>query len=215
MALRQVKLLRGCLITLALASIVLGVVLVANDEIAKRDADTTFTRSQISLRSTFGVFDDPAASEPLPTITDGVSGDDAVGKPEPAIEAVALLSIPRIDLEVAAASYSNYDVLRYAVGYMPESAAPNEPGITYLVGHRTGFGAPFRELDQLRPGDVFTVKNAAGLTKRYRVEFVEIRKPSDALPELASLTGRNNVLLVTCHPEFSTELRLIVGASGA
>jgi LPXTG-site transpeptidase (sortase) family protein len=200
---------------LALASIVFGITLVVNDEIAKREADTTFTRSQISLRSTFGVFNDPAASEPLPAIIEGTSGDDAVEKPEPAIEAVALLSIPRIDLEVAAASYSNYDVLRYAIGYMPESAAPNEPGITYFVGHRTGFGAPFRELDQLQPGDVFTVKNAAGRTEEYRVNFVEIRKPNDALPELASLTGRNNVLLVTCHPEFSTELRLIVGASGA
>jgi sortase (surface protein transpeptidase) len=35
------------------------------------------------------------------------------------------------------------------------------------------------------------------------------------MPELSRLNGVSNLLLVTCHPEFSTELRLIVGASGA
>ena len=205
--------IRVALAFTALASVAVGMTLVIVDERASERNDALFADTQFALRSSFGVFDDPAASQPLPD-ADGTDMSPNNETPTPRLEAVALLSIPKINVDVAAVSYIDYDDLKFAIGYMPESAAPNEPGITYFVGHRTGFGAPFRELDQLQPGDVFTVKNAAGIIEQYQVNFVEIRKPSDALPELANLTGRNNVLLVTCHPEFSTDLRLIVGASG-
>lgn len=207
---------RKFIVALALVSITVGVTLVIADERANRRSDREFTEAQFALRSSFGVFDIPAASQPLDELGDESATTNG-GDPTtsiPPLEAVAIVSIPKINVEVAAVSYNTYDDLRFAIGYMPESAAPNEPGITYLVGHRTGFGAPFRELDQLQPGDVINVKNAAGTTEEYQVTFVEIRTPSDALPELAQLKGRNNLLLVTCHPEFSTELRLIVGASG-
>jgi sortase A len=207
---------RKFIVALALVSITVGVTLVIADERANRRSDREFTEAQFALRSSFGVFDIPAASQPLDELGDESTTTDG-GDPTtsiPPLEAVAIVSIPKINVEVAAVTYNDYEDLRFAIGYMPESAAPNEPGITYLVGHRTGFGAPFRELDQLQPGDVISVKNAAGLIEQYQVTFVEIRTPSDALPELAQLKGRKNLLLVTCHPEFSTELRLIVGASG-
>lgn len=208
---RRPRILQIAATTIAIAAIVVGVTLVVAGERSKQQDDQRFAVAQLTLRSSFGVFDDPAATAPL---ADDAVVDSSPSSPTP-IEAVALLSIPKIGVEVAAVSYTDYDDLRVAVGYMTESDAPNEPGITYLVGHRTGFGAPFRELDQLKPGDEFTMKNAAGVTQRYKIEFVEIRKPTDALPEMLRLNGTTNVLLVTCHPEFSTELRLIVGARGA
>jgi LPXTG-site transpeptidase (sortase) family protein len=195
----------------AIGIIIAGVTMVAAGEVRQRAGDQQFRSAQFALQASFGVFDDPAARDPLGT-DDEQSSDarDATA----VTDAVALLSIPKIDLDVAAVSYREYADLERAIGYMPESDAPNESGITYFVGHRTGFGAPFRDLDQLSPGDVFTVRNAAGIDIRYTVDFVEIRKPNDALPELLRLNGATNVLLVTCHPEFSTELRLIVGARG-
>ena len=212
----QSVLLRRTVLLLAVASVALGVALVVVDEQANKRNDATFAQGQVSLQTTFGVFDDAAASEPLQTEDQASAlADDGTSPALPPVEAVALLTIPRINLAVAAASYNTYDDLRYAIGYMPESAAPNEPGITYFVGHRTGFGAPFRDLDQMQVGDMISVKNAAGKIVQYRVDFVEIRKPTDDLPELLQLTGASNILLVTCHPEFSTELRLIVGASDA
>lgn len=204
------------MIAIALTSIGLGVTLVVVDERANRRNDATYRENQSALQSSFQVFDTRAAGEPL----DGAaldSGNKNLGGDSSDTrvrEAAALLSIPKISLAVAATTYQTYDDLRYAIGYMPESTPPNEPGITYFVGHRTGFGAPFRDLDQLRVGDNITVKNAAGIITSYEVEFVEIRKPTDDIPELSRLTGVSNILLVTCHPEFSTELRLIVGASG-
>ena len=128
--------------------------------------------------------------------------------------ALAILSIDEIDLKVAVVTYRKYEDLRTAVGYMANTDLPGEPGITYIVGHRTGFGSPFRELDQLLLGDRISLKNAAGQINEYLVEFIEIKRPTQAIPELKKLNGETNLLLVTCHPEFSTELRLIVGARG-
>ena len=217
MVIERFKVFRGAVFVVAIGCLVLGVTLVVIDERANRRSDAAYLESQLALQSTFGVFDNQAASEPLEnsvssSTTQGNDGSDSDAQGR---EAVALMSIPKIGLDVAATSYRTYDDLRFAIGYMPESTPPNEPGITYFVGHRTGFGAPFRDLDKLQVGDILTVKNAAGVVEEYEVEFVEIRKPTDDIPELSRLNGVSNLLLVTCHPEFSTELRLIVGASGA
>lgn len=213
----RLPLVRKAVVVAALTSIIMGVTLVVIDERANRSSDTAYLESQLALQSTFGVFDNQAASEPLEnSVSDSTNQDsDGIDSDAQRREAVALVSIPKIGLDVAATSYRTYDDLRFAIGYMPESTPPNEPGLTYFVGHRTGFGAPFRELDKLQVGDILTVKNAAGVVEEYEVEFVEIRKPTDDIPELSRLNGVSNLLLVTCHPEFSTELRLIVGASGA
>jgi LPXTG-site transpeptidase (sortase) family protein len=189
----------------AAAVVAIGVALLVVAEFRQRADDQRFDEAQQVLRDTFGLFADPAAIEPL--------SDDAVA-PEDAEApvAVALLSIPSLDVDVAAVEYSDYEDLRTAVGYMASSDPPGEPGITYFVGHRTGYGAPFRRLDNLSPGDVISVTTVTGATVQYSVTFVEVKRPTDPIPELSQLTGVSNLLLVTCHPEYSTEFRLIVGA---
>lgn len=189
----------------AAAVVAVGVALLVVAELRQRADDRRFDEAQQVLRDTFGLFADPAAVEPLSN--DAVAPQDAE---DPV--AVALLSIPSLDVDVAAVEYSDYQDLRTAVGYMASSDPPGEPGITYFVGHRTGYGAPFRRLDNLSTGDVINVTTVTGATLQYSVTFVEVKRPTDPIPELGQLTGVSNLLLITCHPEYSTELRLIVGA---
>jgi LPXTG-site transpeptidase (sortase) family protein len=189
----------------AAAVIAFGIALLIVAEFRQRADDRRFDEAQLVLRETFGLFADPAAIEPLPRNT--VPPRDSA---TPA--AVAMLSIPSLDVDVAAVEYSDYEDLRTAVGYMPNSDLPGEPGITYFVGHRTGYGAPFRRLDELSPGDVISVTTVTGAIVRYNVTFVEVKQPTEPIPELNRLKGVSNLLLVTCHPEYSTEFRLIVGA---
>lgn len=189
----------------AAAVVAVGVALLVVAELRQRADDRRFDEAQQVLRDTFGLFADPAAVEPLSN--DAVAPQDAE---DPV--AVALLSIPSLDVDVAAVEYSDYQDLRTAVGYMASSDPPGEPGITYFVGHRTGYGAPFRRLDNLSTGDVINVTTVTGATLQYSVAFVEVKRPTDPIPELGQLTGVSNLLLITCHPEYSTELRLIVGA---
>lgn len=198
---------RLTLIVVALLFIGAGTTLIVQGERAKRNQEEVFVAAQNELYSSFEVFTEPEAEKSVEEI-----------KKTPTSEvkqnALAILSIDEIDLKVAVVTYRKYEDLRTAVGYMANTDLPGEPGITYIVGHRTGFGSPFRELDQLLLGDRISLKNAAGQINEYLVEFIEIKRPTQAIPELKKLNGETNLLLVTCHPEFSTELRLIVGARG-
>lgn len=199
--------LRLWLILLAVTFIGGGATLVVRGERQNRADEEIFMLAQEELYSSFDIFSEPDAEKEI----DQIKGGSDTGLQQ---NAVAILSIEKLGLKVATVTYEKYSDLRTAVGYMPNSAAPGEAGVTFIVGHRTGFGSPFRELDQLEVGDRISLKNAAGNESEYLIEFIKIKRPSQSIPELKSLTSEMNLLLVTCHPEFSTDFRLIVGARG-
>lgn len=199
--------LRLWLILLAVAFIGGGATLVVRGERQNRADEEVFMLAQEELYSSFDIFAEPDAEKEI----DQIKGGSETGLQQ---NAVAILSIEKLGLKVATVTYEKYSDLRTAVGYMPNSAAPGESGVTFIVGHRTGFGSPFRDLDQLEVGDRISLKNAAGNESEYLIEFIKIKRPSQSIPELKSLTSEMNLLLVTCHPEFSTDFRLIVGARG-
>jgi len=194
-------------VLLGLACVGAGVTLVVQGELENREQEEVFATAQTKLYSSFEVFSEPEAKKPVAEIVKTLTA-------EVKQNAIAILSIEEIGLKVATVTFRKYEDLRTAVGYIPNSDLPGEPGISFIVGHRTGFGSPFRELDQLVLGDRITLKSANGEINEYLVEFVEIKRPTQAIPELKKLNGETNLLLVTCHPEFSTEFRLIVGARG-
>ena len=78
-----------------------------------------------------------------------------------------------------------------------------------ISGHRTTYGAPFHELDQLESGDRIEVETAVGV-HIYEVRDVRIVKPS----ALWVTNPRDGawLTLTTCHPKFSARQRLIVFA---
>jgi LPXTG-site transpeptidase (sortase) family protein len=199
--------LRLIFVLLGLACVGAGVTLVVQGELENREQEEVFATAQTKLYSSFEVFSEPEAKKPVAEIVKTPTA-------EVKQNAIAILSIEAIGLKVATVTFRKYEDLRTAVGYIPNSDLPGEPGISFIVGHRTGFGSPFRELDQLVLGDRITLKSANGEINEYLVEFVEIKRPTQAIPELKKLNGETNLLLVTCHPEFSTEFRLIVGARG-
>ena len=110
--------------------------------------------------------------------------------------------------------------LRKGAGHMPWTPYPGQRGNSVISGHRTTNGAPFRDLDQLEPGDRIEVETAVGLHV-YEVRLVKIVKPSALWvtnpngPKRAGLDGGADgawLTLTTCHPQLSARLRLIVFA---
>lgn len=65
-----------------------------------------------------------------------------------------------------------------APGHVPGTAAPGQPGNSVLVGRRSTFGAPFGQLDQLRPGDQILVVTTQGESV-YEVASVREQTISD------------------------------------
>jgi len=101
-------------------------------------------------------------------------------------------------------------VLRSGAGHMPSTPLPGQPGNSVISGHRTTYGAPFHELDQLQPGDLVEVETAIGV-HTYSVTGTEIVNPRDLW--VTDDRGGATLTLTTCHPKFSSRQRLVVFAT--
>ena len=104
--------------------------------------------------------------------------------------------------------------LQRGPGHYPGTALPGGKGNFAVAGHRTTYGAPFFNLDQLRKGDQVIVTARNGKQYTYRVHTQEIVTPSDTwviAPDPLE-RGRKTLTLTTCNPRFSNAERLIVFA---
>lgn len=73
--------------------------------------------------------------------------------------AIAVLKIPKINLEVAVVQGVEKEDIKYVVGHFKDSVMPGEVGNLCVAGHRTSnYGQPFKEVDKLQQGDeiIFT-----------------------------------------------------------
>lgn len=146
------------------------------------------------------------------------------GRPAPASKpppngAVAILRIPRLGAgwEQVVVEGTSPAALRQGPGHLIGSALPGQVGNFVVSGHRTTYGAPFGNLDRLRPGDAIEVEIAAG-SYRYTVTGSRVVSPQDLavtwpVPGVPGGRPTRAVLtFTTCHPRFSAAQRLIVQA---
>ncbi|MGI9610853.1 MAG: sortase [Acidimicrobiia bacterium] len=99
--------------------------------------------------------------------------------------------------------------LKTGAGHMPRTPLPGQPGNAVISGHRTTYGAPFHDLDQLTAGDTIEVDTAIG-THVYEVRETLVVKPNEIWVTNA-LPG-SWLTLTTCNPRFSARQRLIIRA---
>jgi sortase A len=129
--------------------------------------------------------------------------------------AVAILVIPRIDLDAVVVEGTDTESLKKGPGHYTQTAYPWEDhGRVGIAGHRTTYGAPFWSLDRLRLGDPIILKTEYGIF-RYVVTRTVITPPSGVLPSGAHVldqTQRPTLVLTTCNPRFSASQRLVVFA---
>jgi len=99
--------------------------------------------------------------------------------------------------------------LKNGAGHMPNTPLPGQPGNAVISGHRTTYGAPFHEFDELQPGDIIEVETALGV-HTYAVSEIIIVRPTEVW--VAEPREGAWLTLTTCHPKFSSRQRLIVFA---
>lgn len=141
----------------------------------------------------------------LPPVVDHVAED-----PVPVGESFAFLKIPKLGIDDLVV-YEGVDkeTLKKGPGHMPNTALPGQPGNAVISGHRTTYGRPFFDFDQLEPGDVVDVVTAAG-THSYEVREILIVQPTDVWVTDSRPGGW--LTLTTCNPKYSARERLIVVA---
>ncbi len=126
------------------------------------------------------------------------------GSPEPLVHADPLYVVPDVTL----------GQLARGPGHYPGTAEPGERGNFAVAGHRTTYGAPFFNLDDLRRGDEVHVTARDGTRYTYRVRKSQVVAPTAAWvlgPDPLG-TGESMLTLTTCNPRFSNRERLIVFA---
>jgi sortase A len=107
---------------------------------------------------------------------------------------IGRLEIPRIGVSVIVVEGSDDGNLRRAVGHIPGTALPEEPGNVGIAGHRDTF---FRPLRSAQRGDNVTLSTLEG-TYRYRVVSTKVVAPEDI--QVLRPTGHDSLTLITCFP---------------
>ena len=171
-----------------------------------------------------GVSEDPTdTGDPLPALPDPVPSDvvpggvdlsdTAVDQQIPAIDrgdVIARLEIPRIDQDVYVVAGVTLDDLKDGPGHYPDTPLPGQLGNAAIAGHRTTYGAPFFDVDQLVAGDDLIVTTITGGRFVYRVTGVQVVSAADYWvvttrdPNVAELT------LTSCHPKYTARDRIVV-----
>jgi sortase A len=123
--------------------------------------------------------------------------------------AIADLRIPRIGVHAIVVLGTAADDLREGPGLLDGTPLPGQHGTTAIAGHRTTYGAPFRDLDDLRPGDTIGLRLPYG-TFRYAVEGTRVVDPGDL--SVLRRAGHDRLVLSACHPLFSAARRIVVFA---
>jgi sortase A len=122
---------------------------------------------------------------------------------------LAVLSIPKIGLEVPVLAGTDDLTLNRAVGLIEGTPRPGEVGNAGIAGHRDGF---FRGLKDIAVGDTIEVRSLSA-RHSYVVESIRIVQPEDVF--VLGPTPSPVLTLVTCYPFYfigSAPQRYIVRA---
>jgi sortase A len=105
------------------------------------------------------------------------------------------IEVPRLGISTVMRAGSDAKTLRLAVGHIPGTAWPGEPGNMGLAGHRDTF---FRRLRDIRADDEIRVVTPEG-THVYTVSRTLVVEPEDVWV-LDNAGGQSLLTLVTCYP---------------
>ena len=179
-------------------------------------------RAQSDLESQF---DRDLARQDSPRTTTTTSGTTPATTtpielpPTPAAgDPVGVITIDKIGVDKVVVEGTTVPDLRRAPGHYERSAMPGQLGNAAIAGHRTTYGAPFGDLDQLVRGDTLSVRTLRG-TWEYEVlpDYPIAVKPSQTEvldPTIDEATGQPlaTLTLTTCEPKYQATERLVVKA---
>jgi sortase A len=134
------------------------------------------------------------------------AGDVAVG------DALTRIEIPSIDVDTIVVEGTTPAALRAGAGHYPKTPLPGEPGNVAIAGHRTTYGRPFNQMDDLEPGDKIILTTPIGKHTYKVTGEPSVVSPDDWSPITDYAKGGSFLTLTSCHPEGSAAFRIIVRA---
>jgi sortase A len=124
-------------------------------------------------------------------------------------DALGKLLIPSIGVSEYVVEGTDADNLRKGPGHYPDTPLPGQHGTSAIAGHRTTYGAPFRNLDKLKKNDRIVAELPYG-TFVYRVDRTQI--VDDSALWVTKRVGHDQLVLTACHPLYSAAQRIVAFA---
>lgn len=124
-------------------------------------------------------------------------------------DAVARLEIPRIGLDVIVVEGVDREDLKRGPGHYEQTSFPGQLGNAAIAGHRTTYGEPFADIDQLDDGDEIVATTPAG-SFLYVVDSLQIVGPADGYVVQTTDESVARITLTSCHPRWSASQRIVV-----
>ena len=126
-------------------------------------------------------------------------------------EEIGTINFPVLHASYAVIQGTDTASLEMGPGHYPATAFPGVPGDTVAIaGHRTTYLAPFRYLNDLKPGDLIVLTMPyARFT--YRVQVQRIVTPTSLW--ITANKGYERLVLSACNPLYSASQRIAVFAS--
>jgi sortase A len=124
-------------------------------------------------------------------------------------DAIGQLQIPRLGNTYNIVQGTDTGNLEEGPGHYPSTAFPGMGQTVAIAGHRTTYLAPFRFINQLKPGDRISITMRYGRFT-YVVQYLRIVKPTDVA--VIDDVGYERLVLSACNPIYSAAQRIIVFA---
>jgi sortase A len=122
---------------------------------------------------------------------------------------VGRIRIPEIGASKVVVEGTDGGSLRKGPGHYPETPLPGIRGTVAIAGHRTTYGAPFRDLDRLEAHDMVILEMPYGRFV-YEIQKSQIVEPTATY--VTKRVGYNRLVLTACHPKYSAAQRIVIFA---
>jgi len=126
-------------------------------------------------------------------------------------DSLTRIKIPAIGLDTVVVEGTTPSALRAGAGHYPQTPLPCEGGNVSIAGHRTTYGRPFGNVDQLKPGDTIELTTPIGGCVYQVAKDPFVVAPTDM--SVIDPTAERSLTLTTCHPKGSAAQRLIIRAT--
>jgi sortase A len=188
------------------------------DDPIQRTAAPSSTASSTTLPATTTTLPPTTAAPATPatTLPPLPAASTALPTPQPSpleayanvpVTQVGEISIPKIGLHTPYYEGVWLTIIDVGPGHWPGTASAGGYGNMVLAGHRVTHTHPFRNIDQLAPGDPIFVSDATGIYT-YKVTSTEVVTP-DQLWIVDQKPGYA-ITLFACHPPGSATYRFVV-----
>jgi len=124
-------------------------------------------------------------------------------------DAIGRITIPTLHAEYVVVQGTDTASLEEGPGHYPATAFPGLGQTVAIAGHRTTYLAPFRHINDLKPGEPIMVTMPYGVFT-YVVQYTKIVQPTALW--VTRNVGYERLVLSACNPLYSAAQRIIVFA---